>query len=135
LTYRDYANDAGVEKLIDAIATNEIVRKHLLKPGDRHLIRQGIEKGDFSYGTRADGWSFKDAYIEELPKWFEAGLKPFVKASETRIASATEVIAVGGGSQLPGVKAMLAKRGIKTPDNARFLNAKGLYMVALRGLN
>jgi len=132
LTHRDVDQNAGVEKLIDAIATNEIVRKHLLKPADRHLIRQGIEKGDFSYGTRNDGWTFKDAYIAELPKWFEAGLKPFVKASETRIQSATEVLAVGGGSQLPGVKNLLAKRGITVPDKARWLNAKGLYMVALR---
>ncbi len=135
LAHRDVDQNAGVEKLIDAIATNEIVRRHLLKPADRHLIRQGIEKGDFSYGTRNDGWTFKDAYIAELPKWFEAGLKPFVKTSETRIQSATEVIAVGGGSQLPGVKTLLGKKGIKVPDNARWLNAKGLYMVALRGQN
>ena len=135
LTHRDYAPDAGVEKLIDAIATNELVRKHLLKPADRHLIRQGIEKGDFSYGTRADGWTFKDAYIAELPKWFESGLKPFVKTAESRVPSATAVLAVGGGSQLPGVKNMLAKRGITVPDNSRWLNAKGLYMVALRGAN
>ncbi len=135
LTHRDYAPDAGVEKLIDTIATNDLVRRHLLKPGDRHLIRQGIEKGDFSYGTRSDGWTFKDAYVSELPKWFESGLKPFVKTSETRVPSATAVIAVGGGSQLPGVKNLLSKRGIIVPDNARWLNAKGLYMVALRGAN
>lgn len=132
LTHRDVDQNAGVEKLIDAIATNELVRRHLLKPADRHLIRQGIEKGDFSYGTRNNGWTFKDAYIAELPKWFESGLKPFVKTAETRIQSATAVIAVGGGSQLPGVKNLLAKRGITVPDNARWLNAKGLYMVALR---
>ena len=135
LTHRDYASDAGVEKLIDSIATSDLVRKHLLKPADRHLIRQGIEKGDFSYGTRSDGWTFKDAYIAELPKWFESGLKPFVKTAESRVPSATAVIAVGGGSQLPGVKGLLAKRGIEVPDNARWLNAKGLYQVALRGVN
>ncbi|MGL5063468.1 MAG: hypothetical protein ACRC62_26090, partial [Microcoleus sp.] len=135
LSHRDYEPNAGVEKLIDAIANNDLVRKQLLKPGDRHLIRQGIEKGDFSYGTRSDNWNFKEAYIQELPKWFEAGLKPFAKAAETRIQSATEVIAVGGGSQLPGIKNLLAKRGITVPENARWLNAKGLYMVALRGVN
>ena len=74
----------------------------------------------------------KDAYIQELPKWFEAGLKPFVKASETRIQSATDVLAIGGGSMLPGVKNLLAKKGITVPDEPRWLNAKGLYMVALR---
>jgi hypothetical protein len=135
LTHRDYASDAGVERLIDAIATSDYVRSHLLKPGDRHLIRQGIEKGDFTYGTRSDNWNFKDAYIEALPKWFESGLKPFVKTSESRVPSATAVLAVGGGSQLPGVSALLKKKGIIVPDNARWLNAKGLYQVALRGVN
>ena len=134
LTDRDYASDAGVEKLIDAIATCDIVRKHLLTNADRHLIRQGIEKGDFSYGTRNDSWNFKDAYISELPKWFNSGLKPLLKKAESRIGSATAVIAVGGGSQLPGVKSMLSKLGIEVQTNARFLNSKGLYQVALRGV-
>lgn len=133
LSYRDYEHNSGVEKLIEAIATSEIVRQHLLKPADRHLIRQGIERGDFSYGTRSDDWNFKEAYAAELPKWFEEGLKKLLKKTESRISSATAVIAVGGGSQLPGVKNLLAKRGIEVPDNARFLNAKGLYQVALRG--
>lgn len=135
LTDRDYAHDAGVESLIESIATCDTVRKHLLKPADRHLIRQGLERGDFSYGTRADGWTFKDAYVAELPKWFESGLKPLLKKTEARINSATCVIAVGGGSQLPGVKNLLSKRGIEVPDNARFLNSKGLYQVALRGVS
>ena len=133
LSDRDYQHEAGVEKLIEAIATSDIVRQHLLKPADRHLIRLGIEKGDFSYGTRADGWTFKDAYVAAMPQWFEAGLKPLLKKTESRINSATSVIAVGGGTQLPGVKNLLAKRGITVPDNARFLNSKGLYQVALRG--
>jgi hypothetical protein len=134
LTHRDYAPDAGVEKLIEAIATSDYVRSHLLKPGDRHLIRQGIEKGDFSYGTRSDNWNFKDAYIQALPSWFESGLKPFVKTAESRVPSATAVLAVGGGSQLPGVAALLKKKGIIVPENARWLNAKGLYQVALSGV-
>jgi hypothetical protein len=46
MTYRDYAPDAGVEKLIDAIATSDSVRLFLKKPADRHLIRAGIEAGD-----------------------------------------------------------------------------------------
>ena len=133
LTDRDYVHDAGVESLIESIATSEIVRKHLLKPADRHLIRQGIERGDFSYGTRSDGWNFKEAYAAALPGWFESGLKPLLKKAESRINSATAVIAVGGGTQLPGVKNLLAKRGIEVPESARFLNAKGLYQVALRG--
>lgn len=133
LTDRDYVHGAGVEALIEAIATSEIVRQHLLKPADRHLIRQGIERGDFSYGTRCNGWNFKESYVSELPKWFESGLKPLLKKAESRMTSATSVIAVGGGTQLPCVKNLLSKRGLEVPDNARFLNSKGLYMVALRG--
>ena len=72
--------------------------------------------------------------METLPAWFEQGLKPFVKAAETRVPSASAVIAVGGGSHLPGVAQLLAKRSIVVPQNARWLNAKGLYMVALRGV-
>ena len=132
MTYRDYAPDAGVEKLIDAIATSDSVRQYLKRPGDRHLIRAGIEKGDFSYGTQNPDWNFKPAYIESLPKWFEQGLKPFVKAASTRVPAATAIIAVGGGSLLPGMAGLLAKKSIAVPTDARWLNAKGLYQIALR---
>ena len=132
MTYRDYAPDAGVEKLIDAIATSDSVRQHLKRPGDRHLIRVGIEKSDFSYGTQNPDWNFKQAYIESLPKWFEQGLKPFVKAASTRVPAATSIIAVGGGSLLPGMAQLLAKKGIAVPTDARWLNARGLYQIALR---
>jgi len=132
MTYRDYAPDAGVEKLIDAIATSDSVQQHLKRPGDRHLIRAGLEKGDFSYGTQHSDWNFKQAYIEALPRWFEQGLKPFVKAASTRVPSATSIIAVGGGSLLPGMAGLLARKGITVPTDARWLNAKGLYQIALR---
>ena len=132
MTYRDYAPDAGVEKLIDAIATSDSVRQYLKRPGDRHLIRAGIEEGDFSYGTQNPDWNFKQAYIDSLPRWFEQGLKPFVKAASTRVPAATSIIAVGGGSLLPGMAGLLAKKGIAVPTDARWLNAQGLYQIALR---
>lgn len=132
MSHRDYSPDSGVEKLIDAIASSDYVRTYLKRPGDRHLIRAGIEKGDFSYGTQNPGWNFKQAYIEALPRWFEQGLKPFVKAAETRVPAATAVIAVGGGSCLPGMVGLLAKKAIAVPENPRWLNAKGLYEIAIR---
>jgi hypothetical protein len=67
-----------------------------------------------------------------LPQWFEQGFKPFVKATETRVPAATAIVAVGGGSCLPGISQILAKKGIAVPQNARWLNAKGLFQVALR---
>lgn len=132
MTYRDYAPDAGVEKLIDAIATADNVRQFLKRPADRHLIRTGIELGDFSYGTRHPDWDFKDTYLKALPEWFSSGLKPFVKAAEIRVPAATAVIAVGGGACLPGIPQLLKQKGIVVPDDARWQNAKGLYEVALR---
>lgn len=132
MTYRDYAPDAGVEKLIDAIATADSVRLYLKRPADRHLIRAGIESGKFDYGTQHPGWNFRDAYTKALPDWFNQGLKPFVKAAETRVPAATAVIAVGGGACLPGIAHFLAKRGISVPQDARWVNANGLYQVALR---
>lgn len=132
MTYRDYAPDAGVEKLIDAIALSESVRQFLKRPADRHLIRAGIESGRFEYGTQCLGWNFKESYLKALPDWFNQGLKPFVKAAETRVPAATAIVAVGGGACLPGIAQLLAKRGISVPQNARWTNAKGLYEIALR---
>ncbi|GAQ00166.1 ParM/StbA family protein [Leptolyngbya sp. NIES-2104] len=132
MTYRDYAPDAGVEKLIDAIALSESVRQFLKRPADRHLIRAGIESGRFEYGTQCPDWNFREAYLKALPEWFNQGLKPFVRAAEARVPAATAIVAVGGGACLPGIPQLLAKRGISVPQNARWTNAKGLYEIALR---
>jgi len=132
ITYRDYAPDAGVEKLIGAIAIEDSVRAYLKRPADLHLIRSGIESGDFSYGTQHPTWNFKDAYLKVLPEWFNQSLKPFVKAAETRVPSATAIVAVGGGACLPGIASLLAKKNIAVPVQPRWQNAKGLYEIALR---
>lgn len=132
MSYRDYAPDAGVEKLIDAIATSDSVRQYLKRPADRHLIRAGIESKTFTYGTQHPDWTFKDAYLKALPDWFNQGLKPFVRAAESRVPAATALIAVGGGACLPGIPELLMRRNIVVPQDARWLNAKGLYQVALR---
>jgi hypothetical protein len=131
MTHREYSINSGVESLIAAIANSEHVRRHLLKPGDKHLIRAGIEKGDFSYGNEKD-WTFKDAYVTEFPEWFKQGLLPFVKSTESRMPAASIVLGVGGRAMLPGVKGALAKKGITVPENPRWVNAQGLYMLALR---
>ena len=132
ITHRDYAPDAGVEKLIDAIATADSIRAYLKRPADRHLIRSGIERGDFSYGTQFPGWDFKSAYTAALPEWFNQSLKPFVKSAETRVPAATAIVAVGGGACLPGIASLLSKKGIAVPPQPRWANAKGLYEISLR---
>jgi len=131
LTQREYSTHSGAEALINAIANSEHVRRYLLRPGDRHLIRAGIEKGDFSYGSEK-GWNFKDAYAAEFPGWFRQGLVPFVKSLENKFYSASARLACGGGSLLPGIGAALDQKGITVVDNPRWANAKGLYQLALR---
>lgn len=58
LTGDRYYSQTGVETLIHAVANNELVRLKLLKMGDRHLIRAGIESGRFTYGTQYPDWNW-----------------------------------------------------------------------------
>ena len=132
MTDRRYSQNGGVESLIESVATNEQIRCKLLKEGDRHLIRAGIENRTFTYGTQYPDWTFKEAYKAELPNWIERVLKPMVRPTEERMASATALIAIGGGACLPGIEALLAKRNIQVLSDPLWANARGLYAYALR---
>ncbi|MBW4419822.1 MAG: hypothetical protein KME13_11405 [Myxacorys californica WJT36-NPBG1] len=132
LTSRNYSQNGGVEKLIDAIATNEQVRTKLLKQGQPHLIRRGIEDRTFRYGTQYADWSFAEAYKAELPRWVNEVLAPMVRPTEDRKEAATALIAVGGGACLPGIATLLSKRDISVLDEPQWANARGLYAVAIR---
>jgi len=130
--FRSYSQNGGVESLIESVATNELVRAKLLKEGDRHLIRAGIESHLFGYGTQYPGWNFKEAYKAELPLWVDRVLKPMVRPTEDRAASATALLAIGGGACLPGIEALLAKRNIQVLTDPLWANARGLYAYAVR---
>lgn len=132
MTHRSYSQNGGVESLIDAIAANDQVRSRLLREGDRHLIRAGIEAGDFSYGTQYPGWTFAEAYQDELPRWVHGVLAPMVRPTEDRRASATALIAIGGGACLPGVAKLLGQKNIRVLAEPQWANARGLYAHALR---
>jgi Actin like proteins N terminal domain len=132
LALREYDSSSGAESLIHAIANSDYVRRALLAPGDKHLIRAGIEKGDFSYGTQRPDWNFKEAYASEFPAWFNRGLSGFVKLFESQVPAASSLIAIGGGAMLPGMVSALAKKGFATPEQPRWVNSKGLYQLALR---
>lgn len=132
MTDRRYSQNGGVESLIESVATNEQVRRHLLKEGDRHLIRAGIENRTFTYGTQSPDWNFKEAYKAELPGWVDRVLKPMVRPTEERAASATALIAIGGGACLPGIDSLLAKRNVKVLSEPLWANARGLYAYAVR---
>jgi hypothetical protein len=77
-------------------------------------------------------WDFKEAYKAELPLWVDRVLKPMVRPTEDRMASATALIAVGGGACLPGIDALLAKRNIQVLSDPLWANARGLYAYAVR---
>jgi hypothetical protein len=132
MTDRRYSQNGGVESLVESVATNEQVRCKLLKEGDRHLIRAGIESRSFTYGTQYPDWDFKEAYKAELPLWVDRVLKPMVRPTEDRMASATALIAIGGGACLPGIDALLAKRNIQVLSDPLWANARGLYAYAVR---
>ena len=132
MTHRSYSQNGGVESLIDAIAANDHVRSKLLREGDRHLIRAGIEDSSFSYGTQYPGWTFAEAYKEELSRWLHTVLAPMVRPTEDRRASATALIAIGGGACLPGMAELLKVKTIKVLPDPQWANARGLYAHALR---
>lgn len=132
LTGDRYYSQAGVETLIDAVANNELVRLKLMKLGDRHLIRAGIENRTFVYGTQYPDWNFQDSYKAELPGWVARVLKPMLRSTEDRFASATALIAIGGGACLPGIDLLLAKRNIRVLPDPLWANARGLYAYAVR---
>lgn len=132
MTDRSYSQNGGVEKLIDQIATSDTIRERLLKEGDRHLIRKGIEAQTFTYGTQHSDWNFESVYREELPKWVKSVLAPTVRPWEDRRDSATALIAVGGGAQLPGIEPLLSKKSIKVLPDPLWANSRGLYTLASR---
>lgn len=132
LVDRNYSQNGGVESLIDEIAANPTVRQKLLKEGDRHLIRAGIEARSFTYGTQHPDWDFSEAYKAEMPRWVDRVLKPMVRPTEDRMHSATALIAIGGGACLPGIAALLAKRNIQVLPDPQWANARGLYTYAVR---
>ena len=132
MTHRSYSQNGGVESLIDAIAANDQVRSQLLREGDRHLIRAGIEDSSFGYGTQYPGWTFTAAYKEELSRWLHTVLAPMVRPTEDRRASATALLAIGGGACLPGLADLLKVKNIQVLPDPQWANARGLYAYALR---
>lgn len=125
---------AGVDNLIEAIAKHPAMR--LLErgqEGDRHLIRVGIEQHTLLYGKQGD--SFADIYHDELTKWARAVLVRAVKAGMPYHRNADEVIACGGGANLPALQPTLKGCGIVPITHSAIENAKGLKQLADTLLN
>ncbi|MBD1890492.1 hypothetical protein [Coleofasciculus sp. FACHB-SPT9] len=118
----------GVDALIEAIAKNIDTRRHLIREGDRHLIRAGIENGSFQYGTT--GWNFRQVYNTELKPWVSQNLAAAFKSVDPWREQSDSVVAIGGGSQLPAIAQLLTARNIVTSSDGTWLNARGLARLA-----
>jgi hypothetical protein len=110
--------------LIEAIAKNIDTRRHLIKEGDRHLIKTGIENGTFEYGTT--GWNFRQIYSAELKPWVSQNLAMAFKSIDPWREQSDAIVAIGGGSQLPAISQLLTARNIITSADGTWLNARGL---------
>ncbi|MEC4896335.1 MAG: ParM/StbA family protein [Oscillatoria sp. PMC 1051.18] len=120
---------SGVYQLIEAIAKNLETRKQLAKEGDRELISEAIENGNFIYGST--GWNFSQVYHQELKPWVSSSLATAIKSVEAwRDASNIACFAIGGGSALPLISPLLAQRGFALLPSANWLNARGLASLA-----
>lgn len=119
----------GVDALIDAIAKHPDLREFEEgEEGDRHLIRQGIEQHTLTYGTT--GFSFAEVYHTELAQWAKSVLLKAIKYARPYQKMADEVIAVGGGADLPGLQNTLTECGIIPVTESALLNVRGLKGLA-----
>ncbi|NJR62921.1 MAG: hypothetical protein HC769_31530 [Cyanobacteria bacterium CRU_2_1] len=118
----------GVERLIDAIARNIETRRQLGSEGDRQIIRAGIENRSLEYGSTA--WSFREIYEAELKPWCSSVLAPAIKAASPWLATSSNVIAIGGGAQLPTISELLTRKGIKPVLDPAWANAKGMCLIS-----
>ncbi|MBD2047273.1 hypothetical protein H6F78_17020 [Coleofasciculus sp. FACHB-64] len=118
----------GVDALIEAIAKNIDTRRQLMKEGDRHLIRAGIESSSFEYGTT--GWNFRQIYNAELKPWVSQNLATAFKAVDPWREQSNSIVAIGGGSQLPAIAQLLASQKIVVATDGTWINARGLSRLA-----
>lgn len=118
----------GVDSLYDTIAQNVKTRRELVREGDRELIRKGIENHTFHYGSTE--WDFSEVYGEELTPWVEQNLTQALKAVDPWRDSSFALVAVGGGSELPGIEGFFSRKRIKTLPQGSWANPRGLCRIS-----
>lgn len=118
----------GVHHLCEAIANNLQTRRHLNKPANPHLIREGLGK-NFAYGSTA--WEFSGIYGDELKGWLASCLVASWKHLQSRADDLDAIYLIGGGAMLPNVSAIAARQGIATIQNSQIVNVQGLLKLAI----
>jgi hypothetical protein len=120
---------AGVDSLYSAISQDVETRRELGKEANIQLIQRGVENRSFEYGSR--GWNFAHIYKNALRSWAEKNLIQALKSvDQWRDDAAGGVLAIGGGSELPGISDFLESKGIATMPDASWANARGLFRIA-----
>lgn len=119
---------AGVQTLIESIANSTEMRQKLGESANPQVIRAGIDKGNFQYGTT--GIDFKTIYQQYLKLWVEASLAPAMRFLKPWRATAKGLLAIGGGCKLPGLPKALQANGFTVSPDPIWSNALGLYQVA-----
>lgn len=124
----------GVSNLHNAIANNLQMRKALKGiPGNLQLIKQGIERGNFTYGNNQKlSFDFGDVYRAELKPWVSNSLVNVLASLNQWKNEASHLFCIGGGVKLPGIKNYLQKQHFDCLDDSEFLNARGLLKIAQR---
>lgn len=98
------------------------------KIGNIETIRQGIESGNFQYGTRA--FNFRSIYARHLTPWLKDRLRIAFKEVDEWRNVAQSFVGWGGGVEMPGVSKMLQSQGITPVPDGCWANALGLERIA-----
>lgn len=130
IIHRKVLEIGGCIDLLDSIASDSELVQFLGsgKAGSVETIRQGIESGDFKYGTR--NFDFKLIYLRHLKPWLSDRLRLALKEVEEWRDSAQSIVCWGGGAELPGVAKVLSTQGITAVPDGCWANAIGLQRMS-----
>ncbi|NEO34260.1 MAG: hypothetical protein F6K36_28430 [Symploca sp. SIO3C6] len=130
LIYHQPLEIGGCIDLLEAIASDVELLQYLGtgKAGNVELIRQGIEGGEFNYGSRQ--FNFRPIYARLVKTWLADRLRLAFKSTQEWLDAAGEVVAWGGGTQMPGIASMLATQSVTAVPSGCWANAIGLQTIA-----
>lgn len=129
LIYHQPLEVGGCIDLLESMSTAPELIKRLGtgKAANIELVRKGIE-GDFTYGSR--GFDLKPVYIRLVSSWLADRTRLALKSTEEWRDAAQSLVAWGGGSEMPGIQAMLGTQKIATVPDGGWANAIGLQTIA-----